>query len=172
MFIAVHVDDLILVVSSSQLYEVVSEMKQYFTMENTLLLSVSAAQPYVGARYSRHNDVIWELPTTRYVECMLEEHGMTSVNPVVTPALGRNDDDEHEHEANTDEHQILRRVLGKSQFLAPRRLDVAFATNRLERSWQNLQKQTSSPRNVFCVISVVRWIWFANCRYTTERARL
>ena len=40
VFIAVHVDDLIMVGSSSQLYEVVGEMKQYFTMMVTHPLSV------------------------------------------------------------------------------------------------------------------------------------
>ena len=37
-------------------------------------------------------------------------------------------------EASAEEHRILRRIVGKSQFLAPRRPDVAFATNRLARS--------------------------------------
>ena len=53
---------------------------------------------------------------------------------MVTPAVNRNDDDEDEDEASTEEHRILRRIVGKSQFLAPRRPDIAFATNRLARS--------------------------------------
>ena len=43
-FIAVHVDDLIMVGSSSQLYEVVGEMKQYFTMK--VLLRHSLPVPH------------------------------------------------------------------------------------------------------------------------------
>ena len=54
VFIAVHIDDLIMVVSSSQLFEVVGEMIQYFTMKVTHPLSASSAQPYVGARYLRN----------------------------------------------------------------------------------------------------------------------
>ena len=46
----------------------------------------SAAQEYVGERYLRHNVAIWELPTTRFVEIMVEEHGVKSANPLVTPA--------------------------------------------------------------------------------------
>ena len=76
VFIAVHVDDLIIVGSSSQLSEVVGEMKQYFTMKVTHPLSASSTQTYVGARYLRHGDAIWELPTARYVTGMLNEHGM------------------------------------------------------------------------------------------------
>ena len=96
-------------------------------------LSASSTQTYVGARYQRHHDAIWELPTTRYVEGMLNEHGMKNAKPVVAPALARNDDDEDE-EASTEEHRTLQRIVGKSQFLAPRRPDIAFATNRLARS--------------------------------------
>ena len=51
---------------------------------------------------------------------------------MVTPALNRNDDDDEE-EASALEHRILRRIVAKSQFLAPRWPDIAFATNRLAR---------------------------------------
>ena len=92
VFIAAHVDDLIMVGSSSRLSEVVGEMKQYFTMKVTHPLSASSTQTYVGARYLRHGDAIWELPTARYVTGMLNEHGMQNTKPVVTPAVNRNDD--------------------------------------------------------------------------------
>ena len=134
VFIVVHVDDLIMVGSSSQLYEVVGEMKQYFTMKVTHPLSASSTQTYVGARYLRHGDAIWELPTARYVTGMLKEHGKKDAKPVVTPAVNRNDDDGEDEEVSAEEHRILRRIVGKSQFLAPRRPDIAFATNRLARS--------------------------------------
>ena len=51
VFIAVHVDDLIMVGSSSQLSEVVGEMKQYFNMKVTHPFTASSTQTYVGARY-------------------------------------------------------------------------------------------------------------------------
>ena len=107
VFIAVPVDDLITVGSSSQLYEVVGEMKQYFTMKGTIPLSASSTETYVGARYLRHHDAIWELPTTRYVESTLNEHGMKNAKPVVAPALVRKDDDEDEEEAITEEHRVF-----------------------------------------------------------------
>ena len=65
---------------------------------------------------------------------MLNEHGMQNAKPVVTPAVNRNDDDDESEEASAEEHRSLRRIVGKSQFLAPRRPDIAFATNRLARS--------------------------------------
>ena len=66
---------------------------------------------------------------------MLNEYGMKDAKYVVTPAVARNDDDdEGEEEASAEEHRILRRSVGKSQFLVPRRPDIAFATNRLARS--------------------------------------
>ena len=159
VFIAVHVDGLIRVDSSSQLYDVVGEMQQYFTVKVTLPLSASSTQTYVGTRYLRHHDAVWELPTTRYVECMLNGHGMKGSKLVVTPALARNDDDEDEEEASTEEHRMLRRIVGESQFLTPRRTDIAVATNRLARSLAILQNETSLRRNVSCVICVVRLIF-------------
>ena len=107
VFIAVRVDDLIMVGSSSQLYEVVGEIKQYFIMKVTHPLSASSTQMYVGARYLRHCDAIWELPTTRYVTGMLNEHGMKFAKLVVTLAVNRNDDDDDEEEASAEEHRIL-----------------------------------------------------------------
>ena len=104
VFIAVHVDDLIMVGSSSQLYEVVS-------------LSASLTQTYVGARFLRHCDAICELPTAPYVTGMLNEHGMKDAKPVVTPAVNRNDDDDEDEEASAEEHRSLRSIVGKSQFL-------------------------------------------------------
>ena len=59
---------------------------------------------------------------------------MKDAKPVVTPAVNRNDDDDDEsEEASAEEHRSLRRIVGKSQFLAPRRPDIAFATIRLAR---------------------------------------
>ena len=134
VFIAVHVNDLIMVDSRSQLYEVIGEMRQYFTMKVTHPLSASSTQTCVGARYLRHGDVIWELPTARYVTDMLNEHVMQNGKPVVTPAANRNDDDDEDEEASVEEHRSLRRIVDKSQFLASRRPDIAFATNRPTRS--------------------------------------
>ena len=66
---------------------------------------------------------------------------MKSANYVVTPAVTRSDDDEDDDEATPEEHRNLRRVVGKSQFLAPRWPDIAIATHRLARS---LAKPTKS----------------------------
>ena len=144
--------------SSSQLSEVIGEMKQYFTMKVTHPLSASSTQTYVGARYLRHGDAIWELPTARYVTGMLNEHGMQNAKLVVTPAVNRNDDDDESEEASAEEHRSLRRIVGKSQFLAPRRPDIAFATNRLATSLQILQSRISLRRSVSCDICEVRRI--------------
>ena len=98
VFIAVHVDGVIMVGSSPQLYEVVEEMNQHFLMNVTLPLSTISTQTYVGARYLRHGDAFQELPTTRYVEGMLNEHGMKAAKLAVTPAVARNDDDDNDEE--------------------------------------------------------------------------
>ena len=140
VFIAVHVDDLIMVGSSSQLFEVVGEMKQYFTMKVTHPLPASSTQTNVGARCH----AIWELPTARCVTGMLNEHGMQNAKLVVTPAVNRNDDDDEDEEASAEEHRSLRHIVGKSQFLAPRRPEIAFATNRLAKSLTNPSKSDIS----------------------------
>ena len=57
---------------------------------------------------------------------------MQNAKPVVTPAVSRNDDESEE--ASAEEHRSLRRIVGKSQFLALRRPDIVFATNRLAKS--------------------------------------
>ena len=71
---------------------------------------------------------------------MQNEHGMQNARLVVTPAVNRNDDDDESEEASAAEHRSLRRIVGKSQFLAPRRPDIAFATNRLAMSLANPAK--------------------------------
>ena len=60
--------------------------------------------------------------------------------PVVSHAVNRNDDDDVSEEASAEEHRSFRRIVGKSEFLAPRRPDIAFATNRLARSLACLSK--------------------------------
>ena len=50
---------------------------------------------------------------------MLNEHGTKSAKLVVTPVLARNNDDEGEKEASTEEHRIMRRTVGKNQFQVP-----------------------------------------------------
>ena len=76
VFIAAHVDDLIMVGSSSQLSQVVGEMKQDFTMKVTHRLSASSTQTCVGARYMGHGDATRELPTARCMTGMRNEHSM------------------------------------------------------------------------------------------------
>ena len=71
----------------------------------------------MGARYLRHGDAIWELPTARYVTSMLNEHSMQNAKPVVTPAVNRNDDDGEYEKASAEEHRSLRRIVGRSQVL-------------------------------------------------------
>ena len=156
VFIAVHVENLIMVGSSSLLYDVVAEMKQHFTMKITPPLSASSPQTYVGARYLRY-DAMWELPTTQYVPGMLNEHGLQDSKPVVTPAVNLNDDDDDEEDVSVEEHRTLRRIVFKCQFLAPRRPDITFATNRLARSLAKPSK-TSSRRSVFCGTRAAHWI--------------
>ena len=63
---------------------------------------------------------------------------MTSASPVVPLALGRNDDDQGEREGKTEEHRILRRVLGTSS-LRSTQAKLAFAR---EPSGEVLAKPT------------------------------
>ena len=66
---------------------------------------------------------------------MLNKYGLQDSQPVVTPAVRRNDDDDKaEEDASAEEHRTLRRIVGKCQFLAPRRPDIALARNRPARS--------------------------------------
>ena len=73
-------------------------------MKVTPPLSASLTQTYVGARYLRSGDTIWDLPT-KNVTGMLHEHGLKDGERVVTPAVSRNDDDDDEEEASAEEHR-------------------------------------------------------------------
>ena len=124
-------------------------------MKVTPLLSASSTQTYVGARYLRHGDAIWELPGTLCVEGMLNEHGMKDAKPVVTPAVNRtDDDDDDEEEASVEEHRLFRRIVGKSQFLVPRRPDIAFATILLARTLAKPSKSDLVASKTSFAISV------------------
>ena len=109
-------------------------MTQYFTMQVALPLSGGPAQTYVGARYLRRSGAIWELPNSPDLKSILEEHGMTTLNPVVTPALARNDDDEDEDEASTEDTDIGGEWWARVSSLLHAGQDIAFATNRVARS--------------------------------------
>ena len=60
-------------------------------------------------------------------------------------------------EASAEEHRSLRRIVGKSQFLAPRRPDTLLRTV-WRGLWQHLQSRTSLRRSVSCDICEVRRI--------------
>ena len=110
VFTAVQVDDLIMVRSVAQLYEVVPEKRQYFTMKVIPPPSANSPQTYVRARYTCDTATpSGELPTTQYVPDMLTEHGLKDAKPVVTPTVNRNDEDDYEEDANAEEHRTLRR---------------------------------------------------------------
>ena len=82
---------------------------------------------------------------------MLNEYGMKDAKPVVTLAVARNDDDDDdEEEASAEEHRILRCIVGKSQFLVPRKPDIALATNRLARSLAKPSKSDIIASSVSC----------------------
>ena len=141
VFIAAHVHDLAMVRSSSQLNEVVSEMKQCFTMKVTLPLSASDAQTYVGARYWRRNGAVLEFPITLGGE----EYGMKSANPKVSPALTSNDDDEDEDEATTKERRMWRPVVGvKLQIHNKARMTLTVFTDNEWASDRPTRKSVSS----------------------------
>ena len=68
----------------------------------------------MGARYLRHGDAVWELPTARYVTGMMNEPVMQNEKTVVTPIVNRNDDDDEDEEASAEKHRSLRGIVGKS----------------------------------------------------------
>ena len=70
---------------------------------------------------------------TRREECKSLGHSSTAHNV----------EDDSEDEATTKERRILRRVVGKSQFLAPRWQTSLSPRTAGRGHWQNLQRQTS-----------------------------
>ena len=130
--------------SSSQLSEVVGAMKQNFTMKVTSASSTDVRRCTVPETRRRYLGVADHTICDRHAERTRHEGCKT----VVTPAVNRNDNDDEEEEASTEQHRILRRLVGKSQFLALRRPDIAFATNRLARSLAKPSKSdiTASKR--------------------------
>ena len=93
----------------------------------------------MGARYLRHGDAIWELPTTRNVEGMLNEQGMKDAKPVVTPAVARNDDDDDEV-ASAEEHGFFDALWARVSSCFPASQTLHLPRKAWRGPWQNLQK--------------------------------
>ena len=70
-------------------------------------------------------------------------------------------------EASTEAHRILGRIVGNGLFLALRRSDVAFATNRLARS-------LAKPSKSDIIASERLWrtrLWYGGFRAETASAK-
>ena len=114
VYVAVHVVDLILVGSCSQLGDVVNEMKQCFSMKVSSPLTASAAETYVGARCLCENGAIWEMLRARCLESMLGEQGIKSATSAAALAVARiheEDGDEDKHAADEEPKALRREVI-------------------------------------------------------------
>ena len=110
VFIVVHVDDCVVVGSSSHLDEVAREMKQCSTMKVTLTLSLCQFRTDVCGC-----DVLAS-PWSK-----LEDHGMKGANRAVTPVVTSNHDDEDVDEATSEELRRASLPLRAGQtWLSPR----------------------------------------------------
>ena len=125
-------------------------------MKVTHPLSASSTHTYVGARYLRHGDAIWDLPTARYVTGMLNEHGMQNAKLVVPLAVNRNDDDDESVEASAEEHRSLRSTVGSSWHRDAQTLLLLQTVWR--GLWHVFQNRSSLRRSVSCDICEVRRI--------------
>ena len=137
VFLAIHVDDLLLVGSLGAAEAVLQQLGARFTMKVGGPLCENIPRTFVGARYLRFEGGILELPTPGYVEELLEKAGLSSARPVVTPAVSGDEKEEVNSPALDDQgHSWYRWLVGKLMFLVARRPDLAFATNRLTRKLQ------------------------------------
>ena len=124
-------------------------------------VSASSTQTYVGALHLRYGDAIRELPTARYVTGMLNEHGTQNAEPVVTPAVNRNDDDKSKNAA--DAHNL--------DSTKPANVEPEFDIGGFDMSFLDvdaLQQQTSGWIKIGVDTGAGKTAWPPECHIREE----
>ncbi len=87
-----------------------------------------------GSRLWKSEHEVLEMPRSDYIESFAHELGLTTGRKVHTPSVKDSDwSDRNLEVVGAKEHQLYRRMVGKAQFILPRRVDAMYATKELSR---------------------------------------
>jgi histone deacetylase 1/2 len=131
--IIVHVDDPLLVGERQHVVEVISRLGESLTIKKVQEIDTQGVI-YLGAHISRQGDAFYERPPDGYIEGIANMMGLRHAKAVDAPGVKRHFPKNTEEESiDADRHHTYRAVVGKIQFIAPRRPDVLYALKELAR---------------------------------------
>ena len=139
VIIALYVDDLLIFVKNESDVERVKRLvKNKHIMKN-----MGEVSKVLDIHVTRPNDGFVRIDQNHYIQQILMEFGMENAKPASTPMSSSIKlDDETSEILSRNDHELYRRIIGKSMFAAVAvRIDIAFAVNRLSQ-------YLSEPRKV------------------------
>ena len=104
-------------------------------LKHTGYLDEGDTQHFLGRNLTNYGQSIGVDLDTTYIEDLLQEVNMNNCKPAPTPGTNANKATLEDVETlSADQHRTYRRIVGKLQWLAFTRPDIAFATKDLARS--------------------------------------
>ena len=148
--IVVHVDDPLATGKNRETDLLFENLGKYLTVRVSPAMNSITSTIYLGCRYWRQGDTFVEAPAENYIKGIIEAAGVEDQQPVVSPGISESSKDEGESLAyvGAERRHTYRKVVGKAQFILPRRPDVMFALKELgrrlqeprEKDWRAMQR--------------------------------
>ena len=136
LLVVVHVDDPLVGGPADEVQKLFEELSQWLTVKETG--DIKEATQFLGSIYTRSRRGFTEEATPTYIDSIVEAMKTPiSGRAVSTPGVPTKAPDEHGRRyVGEERHSRFRQVVGKIQFLAPRRPDVLFALKEVARHLQ------------------------------------
>jgi hypothetical protein len=136
LLVVVHVDDPLVGGPAAEVQKLFAELGQWLTVKETG--DIGEATQFLGNIYTRSRRGFTEEATPTYIDSIVEAMKTPiSGRAVSTPGVSTKAPDEHGRKyVGEERHSRFRQVVGKIQFLAPRRPDVLFALKEVARHLQ------------------------------------
>ena len=136
LLVVVHVDDPLVGGPADEVHLLFEELSQWLTVKETG--DIKEATQFLGSIYTRSRRGFTEEATPTYIDSIVEAMKTPiSKRAVSTPGVSMKAPDEHGRQyVGEERHRRFRQVVGKIQFLAPRRPDVLFALKEVARHLQ------------------------------------
>ena len=132
---AVHVDDPLATGDMTTVKNFFTALEDWLTVRMGAAIGAIKPSVYLGCRYWRYGSTFVEGPMEHYMDGIVETAGLETGKPATTPGVkDRSKNAESSEYIGPDRHQIYRSVVGKVQFIVPRRPDLMYANKEL--GWQ------------------------------------
>ena len=148
--IVVHVDDPLATGKNREADILFENLGKWLTVRVPPAMNNTTSTIYLGCRYWRQGDTFVEAPAENYIKGIIEAAGVEDQRPVVSPGVSESNKDDGESLAyvGAERHHTYRKVVGKAQFILPRRPDIMFALKELgrrlqeprEKDWRAMQR--------------------------------